>query len=459
MLLIVAAAVVALSPRVRARLFGGQAVRVPLAILSTPEGAEVFIDDHFVGATPVHTRVAAQPHRVRVVRSGYQPWHEEVDPVSRPEIVTTLSRVKLARLIIDSEPDRADVFLNEERRGVTPLEIDGVEPGAHTVRIIKEPLYQPIAQRIELKDGETRRISVRLQSGLEEMYVERIKKQPAKLSNYTELLHLHVLNGAGDKAAGTVSQAMEAFKAAELPATEVGQFFDELRKLVKGQAGALSAPARDKLFAALSALLESLVLANPAEYTRYDPLVAILLQAERFEDINKVCEKTVESPAGKGMVHYYVATICLRVGETTQAVRLLERAVQLQPSLLTARLSLASAYHRAERLDEALREYTEAEKLAPQASPYYQGLLQAEMARLMVSRKDIAGAIARYKKAIEAKAPPAYSCQWRLQFAGLLIEQDRKTEATEQYREIVRFAPDSEAGYAASKALRRLGEK
>jgi tetratricopeptide (TPR) repeat protein len=352
------------------------------------------------------------------------------------------------------------VFLDEERRGVTPVELKDVEAGPHALRILKEPLYRPVAQDIELKEGESRRVAVRLESDLETLLENETKKHPTKLSNYTELLHVHIGNGEVEKAAATVAQAMAALGGTETQPTALSQFFEELRKLFRGQAGPLDAQSRQKVMGALTALLEKLVLASPSEYLRYGPIVSLLSQGGEFDEVYKICEKTVQSPTGRGAVHYYVATVCLGQGDTKNAIRLLERAAELQPALYTARVSLGSAYQRAERYDDALRQYTEAEKHIPASSPYYQGLIQAELARLMVARKDIEGAIARYKRAIAAGAPEASACQWRLQFAELLLEQGRKAEATEQYQQIVKLAdPDSTIYRTARIALRRLGEK
>jgi len=451
---------VALSPRLRARLFGGVAGhKVLLRVRSSPEGADVYIDDELAGTTPMETQVTPVPHRVRVVRRGFQPWHEQVDPVAQPEVEVSLPPLRLATLVVESEPEGAEVYLDEERRGLTPIEITDIEAGPHTVRVVRKPVYAPVLKRIELKEGERRRLAVRLESGLEELYLQRIKKNPAKLSNYTELLHLHVLNGDADKAAAVVGQAVSALKSGEPGSTELGQFFEEVRKLVRGQAGVVDAASRQKLLPALTTMLETLVTASPTGYKTYGRLVVLLIQADRFEDVYRVCEKTVSLPKGRGRVHYYVATVCLGIGDVSHAIRLLERAVELKPTFFSARLALGSAYQRAERLDDAMRQYTEAEKLTGNTSPYYQGRLQAEIARLLVARKDMHGAIERYRKAIALKAPTAYNCQWRLQFASLLVELGRKNEAIEQYKAIAKLAPTSEAGYAARRALRRLDER
>ncbi|MBM4039488.1 MAG: PEGA domain-containing protein [Planctomycetes bacterium] len=455
-----AAAAFALSPTLRGRLLRPKTPTVPLQVSSTPEGADVYIDDELAGQTPVRAQVAPGPHRVRVVRRGYKPHHEEVDPATRSEVAYTLQRVQLAALIVECDPEGAVVFLDEERRGTAPIEIRGIEAGPHTLRVLKEPLFQPFTQHVELKDGETRHITVRLDSGLERLYLERIKANPGKLGNYTELLHVQIGDKEPAKAAATVAQAVETLQSEAVTPTELGQFYEEVRKLASGRAGALDPASREKFLAALASALDKLVQAAPSEYPRYTQLVAFLTQADRFEEVYKVCEKAA---GGRGLVHYYVATVCLGHGEAANAIRLLERAVALQPTLYTARESLASAYHRADRYDDALRQYAEAEKALPadaSSAAYYRGVIQAGIARVLVSKKDIAGAVAHYQRAIATKTSPAYVCQWRLQFAELLLEQGRKQEAAEQYNEIVRVAdPDSKAYSIARVQLRRMGEK
>ena len=454
-----AALALAISPELRSHLAMSRSRLVTLEIASTPPGADVFIDEQSAGATPTQARVSAGPHTIRIVRHGYEAWHEVVDARTTRQIAHTLVPLELATLLVESEPDRATVLLDDEYQGSSPIELTNVEAGAHVVRVVKDPLFEPVVEHVELKGGETRRLVVRLQSGLENLYLSRIKKEPTKLSNYTELLHLHVINNEGEKAMADITRAVDAFKSLQASPTEVRQFYDEIRKMLKGQAGKVSPADREKLLGSVLILFERLVLAAPAEYETYEPLASLLAQAGRFDDIVKVCEKTVAVPEAKGLVHLYVAKMYLNWGEPTPAIQLLERTIALRPDLFTARLSLGSAYHRADRYDDAMRQYEAAEKLAGQSSPYYQGLLQTQIARLLVSRKDINGAVARYKKALGFEVSSTYTCQWRLQFAELLIEHERKQEAVEQYREIVKSAPETQYGYAARRALRRLEGK
>lgn len=455
-----AVAVLAFSPSLRKRLLTKAPKPVPFRVNSTPEGARVFIDDEPVGTTPVSVELPPGPRRVRVVRRGFQPWHEAVDPAATPQVSPSLAPLALASLVVESEPDKAEVFLDAERCGTTPLELHGIEAGTHTLRITKAPLYRPVVKAVELKAGQSLRVAVTLESGLESLYEERIRAEPAKLSNYTELMNVHILSSEPEKAAATLAQAVGAVDVAELAPTDLGQFYGETRKLLGGQAGALEPASRAKLLVALATLLEKLMLQATAEYTRYAPLVAILVQAGQFEEVYKLCEKASDAQKGRGLPHYYAAVICSGQGETVHAIRLLERSLALQPALLSARFSLASAYLRTERPDDALKQYLEAEKTVPAASAYYQGTIQAGIAKVLIAKKDVAGAIERYKKAIAIAAPPSYNAQWRLQFAELLLDQGRKNEAVEQYQEIVKIASaDTEAGLAARRALRRLTDK
>jgi tetratricopeptide (TPR) repeat protein len=458
-LVVAGAAVIAVSPGLTRRLFGSRGRTVAVRVTSTPEGADVFLDDEPAGRTPTRADVSPGLHRVRLVRHGYTPWHGVVDAEQEPDVTRTLEPLRLATLIVDSDPDRADVVVDGYYRGTTPLELTDMEAGHHDVCITKEPMYQSVAKGVELAVGETRRLVVPLESGLEGLYLSCIGKEPAKLSNYTELLHHYVLQGNAEKAVSVVLKAVGALKSAEPNPTELAQFYNEIRKILKGQAGTIDAGGRQKIGDSLLGLFERLVLAAPTEYRRYEPVVQLLGQAGRLQDIVKVCEKTVENKDACGLVHYYVANVYLNWGEPTSAIPLLERSVQLRPSLLSARIALGSAYHRADRYDDAMKQYEAAEKLVTESSPYYQAELQTHIARLLVSRKDVNGAIARYKKAIEYKNPPTYTCLWRSQLAELLLENGRKAEAIEQYREIVKLAPESDASSGARKALRRLEGK
>ena len=48
-------------------------------VISTPEGADVFVDDSFVGNAPATLRLAAGKHSLKVSQSGYKAWSRDLE--------------------------------------------------------------------------------------------------------------------------------------------------------------------------------------------------------------------------------------------------------------------------------------------------------------------------------------------------------------------------------------------
>jgi tetratricopeptide (TPR) repeat protein len=465
------AAAVLLYPHRRRLPFLAGPRLITVTITSTPEGADAFVDDRPVGPTPTQAELTPGPRVVRIVRRGYKPWREEIDPAATGSVAPTLQPLDLGALVIESQPDRANVYLDDEHRGVTPIWINNVEAGPHAVRITKEPVYQPVSQQIDLKPNETRRLSVQLVSGIEELYRSRIKAQPAKLSNYTELLHIHTIASQTQKALAVLNQALDALKAAQADPAELRQFYEELLAVYRGGAGALDNATRDQMVDAVLTLFERLALSSPSEPEYYRPLVTFLAQqAKRYDDIAKICDKTVAQGKSSGTVHLQVAQLYLTWGDAKNAIPLLERTEKLLPNSYSVHFQLGSAFHRADRYDDALREYKAAEKLAADAlaakktsadgvSAYERGTLHLSMARLYDAKGELDNAVTRYKEALKIEITTYYASQWRYQFAQFLEEHSRKSDAIEQYKEIVRLSPDTAYGTQARRALARLGQK
>lgn len=463
-------AAVALYPyRHRLPFFAGPRT-VAVTITTTPEGADAFVDEKLIGRTPAQAELRPGPAAVRIVRSGYKTWRGEIDPAVSRSLALTLQPLEIGTIIVESQPDRAAVYLDDEHRGVTPIWINNVEAGPHTVRVTKEPVYQSVTQQVDLKAGETRRLSVQLASGIEELYRSRIKAQPAKLSNYTELIHLHIVAGETAKALSVVPLAVDALKAGQADQAEVRQFAEELSTLYRSGAG-LTDATRKEIADGVATLFERLVLTASPEAQYYLPLVTFLAQqAKRYDEIARICDKSVEQGKSSGSIHLQIATLYLGWGEVKNAIPLLERAEKLSPTSYTTHYQLGSAFHRAERYGDALREYQAADKIATDAlaakktgadgaSPYERGTLQIGMARTFDAKGEVDNAVAHYKDALKVEITPYYAAMWRYQFAEFLAEHNRKAEAIEQYKELLRLSPDTAYGTQARRALTRLGAK
>jgi hypothetical protein len=69
-------------------------------------------------------------------------------------------------LVVESRPSGAVVTVDGARRGTTPLTVDALTPGKHTV-LIERPGYRPWSTTIEVKAGERPRVAASLAGGSE----------------------------------------------------------------------------------------------------------------------------------------------------------------------------------------------------------------------------------------------------------------------------------------------------
>lgn len=67
----------------------------------------------------------------------------------------------IGQVEIQSVPAGADVFVEDQFRGQTPVQLKSVQAGSHRVRITKEG-YEPLVQELHLSRGETARLVARL---------------------------------------------------------------------------------------------------------------------------------------------------------------------------------------------------------------------------------------------------------------------------------------------------------
>jgi hypothetical protein len=111
------------------------APKVGTAVLeSIPTGSELFIDGTLAGKTPVITKLPAGSHNLEFrLRNSSRKLTIDVpaDGYVKEQLDWTAKRK--GSLEVLSEPDGASVTVDGEPRGVTPLTIDDLPVGSHTV--------------------------------------------------------------------------------------------------------------------------------------------------------------------------------------------------------------------------------------------------------------------------------------------------------------------------------------
>jgi hypothetical protein len=111
------------------------APRVGVAVLeSLPSGAQVLVDGQVMGLTPLTATLPSGTHRVDFKYRGKTRTMDVVVPQGgkASELVDWSPRT-VGRLQVNSEPAGAHVLVDNVPRGVTPLTLDDVTLGTHTV--------------------------------------------------------------------------------------------------------------------------------------------------------------------------------------------------------------------------------------------------------------------------------------------------------------------------------------
>jgi hypothetical protein len=71
---------------------GGNAAAAPaddkgkILLTSTPDSAEVYVDDAFVGNTPATLRLAPGKHTIKVSQNGYKAWTKDLSVIASSEV-------------------------------------------------------------------------------------------------------------------------------------------------------------------------------------------------------------------------------------------------------------------------------------------------------------------------------------------------------------------------------------
>jgi hypothetical protein len=140
-----------------------------LEIMSDPSGATFSIDGHPSGATPgVIGDVEKGMHSLSIGKEGHETQNQTVfiEPGGMQRIVVRLIALppplaKTCSLEVASQPSSSAWYLDHRHMGQTPGETKGIEPGFHTIRVVKEGFEENL-QSVNMKPGDTHRVTVAL---------------------------------------------------------------------------------------------------------------------------------------------------------------------------------------------------------------------------------------------------------------------------------------------------------
>lgn len=162
-----------------------------IAVSSTPPGAAVYVDGNYEGLTHSNDSldiadITPGQHSVVFRASGYQPYSTTV--AVTPAKITTVSGVLVetpeietsGSVFIESIPAGADVFIDNQFKGLSPVLLSNITTGPHSV-LIRLTGYSDFTQPIQINSGKSFPVIARLLALSTPTTAATMKKSPVSV--------------------------------------------------------------------------------------------------------------------------------------------------------------------------------------------------------------------------------------------------------------------------------------
>jgi|GEM_PF-866241 len=139
-----------------------------IKISSTPENAKVYMDNEYMGETPLKIDTTAEYHIIKLTRKGYEDWENEVRvPEEGVNLSINLKRIEIitpatGNVSVRTDPVGAGIYLDGEYKGNTPLKIEDVPRGWHRIKFVKQG-YREWVKNIMVTPGRENLVNASLE--------------------------------------------------------------------------------------------------------------------------------------------------------------------------------------------------------------------------------------------------------------------------------------------------------
>ncbi len=146
-----------------------------LTVESSPVGATVWINGKMAGETPLSKRVLAGAHHIKIGKGGYGFFEQADVEVQRRNTARVFGKLPA---LIRSSPSGAEVYINGELKGKTPLSYDFAS-GQYTLRL-KRVGYEDRTKSLIASDQAMRPLPILEMAKIPERYSVKILSTPGK---------------------------------------------------------------------------------------------------------------------------------------------------------------------------------------------------------------------------------------------------------------------------------------
>lgn len=181
-----------------------------------PPGASLFINGRLVGATPLTLEgLAPGAYGVRLEMDGRQPRTMRMMVTDKAQTFTeAMNPVSTGVLVVDVTPRGAEVLLDGELMGLTPLTMNHAPVGIHEL-LVRKTNCAPFSQRIDLKAGDKLEFKdFALEDKVLKMLQGLVANEKARVGHYIDLAHYYFIVDDMDNSIATYLKAQDL---ADLP--------------------------------------------------------------------------------------------------------------------------------------------------------------------------------------------------------------------------------------------------
>jgi hypothetical protein len=185
-------------------------VSTSLAVETNPSGASVFINGKLAGATPVDLNgLSAGQYCVRIEKDGFATLTRSIELTAAGlQMKESLQPRGVGGLTVDIKPYGAEVLLDGEFLGQTPISRSNIPVGIHEI-MIRKTNFKPYVQRIEVTSDTALEFR---EFALEDMILTMLRSQVdgdrQRVSHYMDLGHYLFVNDQLDESAEMYAKAL-----------------------------------------------------------------------------------------------------------------------------------------------------------------------------------------------------------------------------------------------------------
>ncbi len=323
-----------------------------LAIETLPPGATVFLNGRLVGKTPVRVPdLPGGPYSLRLEKEDFAPLSLSINlGWGTTRLNETLPARGIGALKVTVDPVGAEVLLDGELVGHTPLDLNSVPSGSHEL-LIRKTNFKAFTQRISIDPGKAQEFrDFALEDLILTMLQNAIDKEPQRVANYTDMGHYLFANNKIKESAQFYVRGIHVyakpltFDAAVTPeersleqqlrAHDIERHNDEIRK--KSAHMGRNLPQKEmKEFVRLIAEAQSAVATqNTGDWRFVYEQARNFVEEKKFDEAEQMYQRHIESAKGMETVaQAYIGLITLHIHSTKNIPKALAASKEFAASI------------------------------------------------------------------------------------------------------------------------------